>query len=297
MAIHAAPEAKKKEDANHGRRQRVLVPSSAHGTNPATAAFLGFEVQTIRVDKRGCVPVEAVREALAQAPGEIAAMMITNPNTCGLLEEDMVSIAHALHEAGAYVYCDGANFNAFVGKIQPGALGADAMHINLHKTFSTPHGGGGPGSGPVVFSKKLAPFAPLPTVWKKGDHWEVVEHPTGEEVGRIGAFFGQMGMFVRAVAYMMSHGQDGLAQVSEDCVLSANYIRARLKDTMSMPFPKRCMHEVLFDDTFLEGTGLDTLSFAKALIDEGYHPMTIYFPLVVKGALLVEPTETESLKS
>jgi glycine dehydrogenase subunit 2 len=225
--------------------------------------------------------------------------MITNPNTCGLFERDMVAISEAVHAAGAFVYCDGANFNAIVGRVRPGDLGIDAMHINLHKTFSTPHGGGGPGAGPVVFSAALAPFAPLPFVDRRGDRFELVEEETaedrhGESFGRMCAFHGQMGMFTRAAAYMLSHGADGLRQVSGDAVLNANYLLARLKGELDAPFGATgpCMHEALFSD---RGLGdLTTLDVAKGLIDEGFHPMTMYFPLVVHGAMLIEPTETET---
>jgi glycine dehydrogenase subunit 2 len=229
----------------------------------------------------------------------VAAIMVTNPNTCGLFERDVVEIARLTHAAGAYFYCDGANFNAIVGRVRPGDLGVDAMHINLHKTFSTPHGGGGPGAGPVVLSEALAPFAPTPWLVHGDDGFALVEH-AGEEgaetaFGRMSAFHGQMGMYTRAYAYMLSHGADGLRQVAEDAVLNANYLKARLSDVMSPAFPDGpCMHEALFDDSWLEGTGVTTLDFAKAMIDEGFHPMTMYFPLVVHGAMLIEPTETES---
>ena len=205
-----------------------------------------------------------------------------------------------MHEAGAYFYCDGANFNAIMGKTRPGDLGVDAMHINLHKTFSTPHGGGGPGAGPVVLSSLLAPFAPVPFLRREEDGLRLVEHPSEAPgaLGRIAAFHGQMGMFVRAFAYMLSHGADGLRQAAEDAVLNANYVRAGLKDLMSEPFGDRtCMHEVLFDEAWLKPTGLTALDFAKAMIDEGFHPMTIYFPLVAHGAMLIEPTESESKAS
>jgi len=229
---------------------------------------------------------------------DVAAIMVTNPNTCGLFETEIVEMAQAVHDAGGYFYCDGANFNALVGRVRPGDLGIDAMHINLHKTFSTPHGGGGPGAGPVVFSSALAPYAPLPFVTKSGGRLKMVEFAaqagSAQPFGRMTAFHGQMGMFVRALSYMLSHGGDGLRQVAEDAVLNANYVMASLKDDMSAPFPGPCMHECLFDDSFLKDTGVTTLDFAKAMIDEGYHPMTIYFPLVVHGAMLIEPTETES---
>jgi glycine dehydrogenase subunit 2 len=296
LAIKAAHDA-----AGDTARRVVLVPESAHGTNPATAAFMGYSVKSIPARDDGTVAAEAVRAALGP---DVAALMLTNPNTCGLFEPEIVAIADAVHAAGAYFYCDGANFNAIVGKVRPGDLGVDAMHINLHKTFSTPHGGGGPGAGPVVLSEKLARFAPLPFVVRDGGHARLVETESdarrqgAEPFGRLTAFHGQMGMFVRALAYMLSHGADGMRAASEDAVLNANYIRAGLRDLMSQPFgDQACMHEVLFDDRFLKDTGVTTLDFAKAMIDEGYHPMTMYFPLVVHGAMLIEPTESESKAS
>ena len=289
MAVKAAIEAR----GEAVQRKVVLAPESAHGTNPATAALLGFSVRAVPAGTDGVLSVAAVRSALAP---DVAAIMLTNPNTCGLFERDIVGVAEAVHEAGAYFYCDGANFNAIVGKTKPGDLGVDAMHINLHKTFSTPHGGGGPGAGPVVFSERLAPFAPVPFIARNGEKLRLVEHAEGTlSFGRMTAFHGQMGMFVRALAFILSHGADGLRQASEDAVLSANYVRACLKDVMSAPFGERaCMHEVLFDDRWLKDTGVTTLDFAKAMIDEGFHPMTVYFPLVVHGAMLIEPTESES---
>ena len=236
--------------------------------------------------------------ALKAALGpDVAAIMLTNPNTCGLFENEIIDIAQAVHDAGAYFYCDGANFNAIVGRVRPGDLGVDCMHINLHKTFSTPHGGGGPGAGPVVLSAALAPHAPYPWVVRDGEKWRIAEDGstvTGAPIGRLKAFHGQTGMFTRALAYIMSHGADGLKQVAEDAVLSANYIMAALKDVMTPAFDGPCMHEALFDDGFLKDTGVSTLDFAKAMIDEGYHPMTMYFPLVVHGALLIEPTESQA---
>ena len=291
MAIRAALRARGEN------RSIVLVPDSAHGTNPATAAFLGFTVKKLPAREDGTVSADAVRDALSP---DVAAIMITNPNTCGLFEPEIAEIAEAVHAAGAYVYGDGANFNAIVGITKPGDLGIDAMHINLQKTFSTPHGGGGPGSGPVVLSAALAPFAPRPFVRADGTLVELEESTADDEhpFGRLTAFHGQMGMYVRALAYMLSHGADGLKEASEDAVLAANYIKARLSDVMSASYPSRpAMHEVLFDDRFLKGTGITTLDFAKAMIDEGFHPMTMYFPLVVPGAMLIEPTESESLQT
>jgi glycine cleavage system P protein (glycine dehydrogenase) subunit 2 len=292
MAIKAALAARGE------KRSVVLVPDSAHGTNPATAALLGYHVESIPVRNDGTVDPEDVKKHLS---GDVAAIMLTNPNTCGLFERDVAAISQAVHAAGGYVYADGANFNAIVGKVRPGDLGVDAMHINLHKTFSTPHGGGGPGAGPVALSAALAPFAPVPIVVSDKEGVALIEHVTNNDrrpFGRMCAFYGQMGMFVRAFAYMLSHGADGMRQASEDAVLNANYVRANLQDLMSLPFGERpCMHEVLFDDRWLDGTGVSTLDVAKAMIDEGYHPMTVYFPLVVHGAMLIEPTESESRAS
>lgn len=288
MIIRAALEAR--GDA----RKRVLVPESAHGTNPASAAACGYVVESIPANARGRVDLDALKAALGP---DVAAFMLTNPNTCGLFEGDIIAIAEAVHAAGGFFYCDGANFNAILGRVRPADLGIDCMHLNLHKTFSTPHGGGGPGSGPVVLSAALAPFAPVPTVVKDGAGFRLVENVEDSEAqpfGRIKGFHGQFGMFVRALAYMMSLGADGLRQVAEDAVLNANYLLAGLKDTLSAPFAGPCMHEALFDDRFLKDSGVSTLDFAKAMIDEGFHPMTMYFPLVVHGALLMEPTETES---
>ena len=292
LAIKAALEAK-----GEGHRRVILVPESAHGTNPATAAFAGFAVEDIPATADGRVDTDAL---IARLGPDVAGVMITNPNTCGLFERDLKTISDAVHAAGGYVYCDGANFNAIVGRVRPGDLGVDAMHINLHKTFSTPHGGGGPGSGPVVFSERLTAFAPLPFVEEQDGRYELVEEEnTGEHhaqsFGRMVAFHGQMGMFTRALTYILSHGADGLRQVAEDAVLNANYVLRSLEDVLDAPFAGAgpCMHEALFSDANL-ADGFSTLDVAKGLIDEGFHPMTVYFPLVVHGAMLVEPTETES---
>ncbi|MDE2436693.1 MAG: aminomethyl-transferring glycine dehydrogenase subunit GcvPB [Sphingomonadales bacterium] len=293
LCIKAALEARGED------RKVMLVPESAHGTNPATAAFAGFSIENIPATAEGRVDLAALKARLGP---DVAGVMITNPNTCGLFEREMKAICDAVHDAGGYVYCDGANFNAIVGKVRPGDLGVDAMHINLHKTFSTPHGGGGPGSGPVVLSEALSPFGPLPYTARMADG---VVHLVEEEdaatmghsqsFGRMAAFNGQMGMFTRALAYILSHGADGLRQVAEDAVLNANYVLRSLEGVLEAPFGKTgpCMHEALFsDENFPEG--FSTLDVAKGLIDEGFHPMTVYFPLVVHGAMLIEPTETES---
>ncbi len=289
MAIRAA------HDAKGESRQRILVPESAHGTNPATAAFCGYDVEPIKENADGRVDTASLKAALGD---DVAAIMLTNPNTCGVFESDIRAMADATHAAGAYFYCDGANFNALVGKVRPGDLGVDAMHINLHKTFSTPHGGGGPGAGPTVLSAALAPFAPLPRVISdEGGQFHLHEEAADDAAqafGRMRAFHGQMGTFVRALAYCRSYGGDGIRQVAEDAVMNANYIRVALGDVLAPAYPGPCMHECLFDDSFLEHTGVTTLDFAKALIERGFHPPTVYFPLVVSGALLIEPTETES---
>ena len=289
-------------EARGDARSVVLVPESAHGTNPATAAFAGYRVESIPATAAGRVDFAALQARLGP---DVAAVMITNPNTCGLFEPDMKRIADAVHGVGGFVYCDGANFNAIVGKVRPGDLGVDAMHINLHKTFSTPHGGGGPGSGPVVLSEALSPFAPLPFVCRDEhgtvhlvEEADAAAHGHSQAFGRMAAFHGQMGMFTRALTYILSHGADGLRQVAEDAVLNANYVLRSLEDVLDAPFAASgpCMHEALFSDSGFGG-GLSTLDLAKGLIDEGYHPMTVYFPLVVHGAMLVEPTETESKAS
>jgi len=293
LCIKAALEAK-----GEGHRKVILVPESAHGTNPATAAFAGYAVEDIPATAEGRVDVEALKARLGP---DVAGVMITNPNTCGLFEREMRTLSDAVHAAGGFVYCDGANFNAIVGRVRPGDLGIDAMHINLHKTFSTPHGGGGPGSGPVVLSKALSPYGPLPFTERHADgHITLVEEETvgdrhPHSFGRMCAFNGQMGMFTRALTYILSHGADGLRQVAEDSVLNANYILRSLEDTLDAPFAASgpCMHEAIFSDDGLP-EGFSTIDIAKGLIDEGYHPMTMYFPLVVHGAMLVEPTETES---
>ena len=312
LAIKAALEARSKtsgktsgtaqdgeQNGEQGALRRViLVPQSAHGTNPATAASAGFLVEDIPAGADGRVDLAALKARLGP---DVAGLMITNPNTCGLFERDIKAICEATHRAGAYVYCDGANFNAIVGRVRPGDWGIDAMHINLHKSFSTPHGGGGPGSGPVVLSAALAPFAPIPFVARgKDGQFRLVEEENAnteqpDTFGRMTAFHGQMGMFTRALCYILSHGADGLRRVSGDAVLSANYILRKVSDVLDAPFGDSgpCMHEALFSDAKL-AEGFSTYDIAKGLIDEGYHPMTVYFPLVVRGAMLIEPTETES---
>lgn len=288
------------EQKGNAHKKVVLIPDSAHGTNPATAVMCGFKVRNVSTGPTGCVTVEAFKEALyaeSEDAAEVAGMMVTNPNTCGLFEKDIVEIAGLLHKAGGYFYCDGANFNALVGKVRPGAFGVDVMHINLHKTFSTPHGGGGPGSGPICTSAELTPYVPVPTVVKRGEVYALErEADRPETLGQLKGFQGQFGMHVRALAYMMSHGADGLTQVSEDAVLGANYILSQLKDDYHAPYAENgpCMHEALLTDKKQKDAGVSTLDIAKALEEYGFHPMTVYFPLVLSGTMLIEPTETES---
>ncbi len=296
MTIRRAHELKKDT-----KRRFVLTPDSAHGTNPATAVMCGFEVRNIPTEQTGRLTVEEFKKALYETDpkgADIAGMMVTNPNTCGLFETDIIEMADLLHEAGGYFYCDGANFNALVGKVKPGDFGVDVMHINLHKTFSTPHGGGGPGSGPICCTEELAKFMPVPTILKDGDEYKLEwEDDRPETLGRLKAFQGQFGMHVRALSYMLSHGADGLKQVSEDAVLNANYILSQLKEEFHVPYEGPCMHECLITHKHQKANGVETLDIAKGLVENGFHPMTVYFPLVLPGTMLIEPTETESKDS
>lgn len=277
-------------------RTKVLVPDSAHGTNPATAAMAGFQVVTVPSDARGNVDVEALRKA---AGPDTAALMITNPNTLGLWDEHIREVVSIVHESGGLVYNDGANFNAILGIARPGDLGIDIMHFNLHKTFSTPHGGGGPGSGPVGVRAELAEFLPGPRVLRT----QTDGKPTydwsqpADSIGRLHAFHGNFGMHVRAYTYIRMHGAAGLRQVSEDAVLNANYLLANLRDRFDLPYDRTCMHEFVFSGNRQKQNGVRTLDIAKRLLDFGVHPPTTYFPLVVSEALMIEPTETESKES
>lgn len=275
-------------------RKYVLIPESAHGTNPATAVALGYKIINVKTDSDGCSLISHLEEQIKEYGEEIAAIMLTNPNTAGKFEKDVVKIADLVHSVGAYFYCDGANFNAIVGNIKPGDFGVDVMHFNLHKTFSTPHGGGGPGCGPIAVQANLKQFLPTPFAKKNTDSSFSMIHHSAESIGQIKGFYGQFTLMVRALTYMMSLGQDGLKQVSYDAVLSANYILDKLKDHYHVPFTGRCMHECLLTDKTQKSKGVTTLDIAKALIEYGMHPMTMYFPLVVSGAMLIEPTETES---
>ncbi len=272
-------------------RKVVLIPDSAHGTNPASAHFCGYEVREVKSCARGNLSVSALAEAMT---GEVAALMLTNPNTLGMFEDEICEAARIVHDKGGLVYCDGANMNALIGRARPGDFGVDVMHINLHKTFSTPHGGGGPGSGPVVATRELEPYLPVPvvTATREGIRLDV-NRPLS--IGRVKAFQGNFGMIIRAYAYIRSLGPDGIRETADNAVLNANYLRARLRGAYDVPYDRLNMHEVIFSDHRQNEFGVTTLDIAKRLIDLGFHPPTIYFPLIVHGALMVEPTESEGL--
>lgn len=269
------------------KRTKMLIPDSAHGTNPASSAMSGFTVQEIPSDARGNIDLDALKAACDDT---VVGLMITNPNTLGLFEEHIEAVVQTVHDCGGLVYGDGANLNALMGIVRPGDLGFDVMHFNLHKTFSTPHGGGGPGSGPIGVSKALAPFMPGPIVEKDGDAYKLVTPE--QSVGAVKAFYGNFGVMVRAYTYIRMMGAEGLRAVSENAVLNANYMRVKLQDTYHVPFNRVCMHEFVAEGNIAEG--IHTMDIAKRLIDFGYHPPTVYFPLIVHEALMIEPTETES---
>ncbi len=272
-------------------RKKILIPDSAHGTNPATAAMAGYAVENLKSNAAGMVDMASLE---AQVNDDVAALMLTNPNTLGVFEQEIHKIADVLHAKGALMYMDGANMNALVGKVRPGDFGADVMHLNLHKTFSTPHGGGGPGSGPVACKKILEPFLPTPVVITKKDGTLGFDYNRPKSVGRVRMFYGNFGMHVRALAYIMANGPEGLRQTTEDAVLNANYIRKKLEGVYDLPYSTPTMHEVVFSDRLQNPKGIRTGDIAKRLIDYGFHPYTVSFPLVVHGALMIEPTESES---
>src|SRR6184192_4057873 len=272
-------------------RKKVLIPDSAHRTNPATAIIAGYEVENIKSESHGQIDVDKLRDLVT---GEVAALMITNPSTLGIFEQRIPEIAEILHAKGALLYMDGANMNALTGVTRPGDLGVDLMHLNLHKTFSTPHGGGGPGSGPVAVKQFLEPFLPTPVVVAKSDGTLAFDYSRPQSVGRVRAFHGNFGMFVRALAYILANGPDGLRETTEDAVLNANYIRQGIEGTYDLPYLTPTMHEVVFSDRIQAKKGVKTMDIAKRLIDYGFHPYTTAFPLIVPGALMIEPTESES---
>jgi glycine dehydrogenase subunit 2 len=275
-------------------RKKILIPDSAHGTNPATAAMAGYTVENLKSNAAGMVDIASLE---AQVNEDVAALMLTNPNTLGVFEQEIHKIADVLHAKGALLYMDGANMNALVGKVRPGDFGVDVMHLNLHKTFSTPHGGGGPGSGPVACKEILEPFLPVPALVTKPDGSLGFDYNRPKSIGRVRMFYGNFGMHVRALAYIMANGPDGLRQTTEDAVLNANYIRKGLEDSYDLPYKTPTMHEVVFSDRLQTPKGIKTGDIAKRLIDYGFHPYTVSFPLVVPGALMIEPTESESKAS
>ncbi len=275
-------------------RAKVVIPDTAHGTNPATVSVCGYETVTIASDENGCVDLDALRDALDD---DVAAVMLTNPNTLGLFDPRILEITTAVHEVGAYAYCDGANLNAILGISRPGDMGFDALHINLHKTFSTPHGGGGPGSGPVCVTAELAPYLPGPVPVTYADGTLGWDYPEAT-IGRVRGFHGNFGVLVRAYAYLRALGSEGLREVAEQAVLSANYLRARLEGTYRVPYDRTCMHEFVVSGSIQKAeNGVRTLDIAKRLLDYGIHPPTVYFPQLVDEALMIEPTETEPLAS
>ena len=267
-------------------RKVILIPDSAHGTNPASAHFSGYQVKEVPSNENGILDVETLKSHLNE---DVAALMMTNPNTLGVFEKNIVEISEALHKNGSLLYMDGANMNAFMGIVKPGDLGVDVMHLNLHKTFSTPHGGGGPGSGPVGVREEILPHLPVPILSKQGDYYQATYFNKG--IGRIKNYYGNFLIMVRALVYLMSIGKENLRKIAEDAVLNANYIRKNLEGYLDLPYKFKSLHEVVFSD---KGLNVKTLDIAKRLLDFGVHPFTIYFPLIVHGAMMIEPTETES---
>src|SRR6476659_7484237 len=278
-----------RDGAASAKRRTMLIPDSAHGTNPASAHLSVFSVKTIRSTAEGLTDLDHLRELCAG--GDVAGLMLTNPNTLGLFERNIQEICRIVHDAGGLVYMDGANMNALVGVARPGDMGVDVIHLNLHKTFSTPHGGGGPGCGPCCCTKELEPFLPVPRVIKIGNLLKL-DFDQAQSIGRVKAFFGNYGMMLRALAYIQTHGNDGLREATEAAVLNARYIAHGLTSDYDKPYNNPPMHEVVFTDKRQTRKGVHTLDIAKRLIDYGFHPMTIYFPLIVQGAMLIEPTES-----
>lgn len=274
-------------------RTKIIVPDSAHGTNPASAAMAGFEAIEVKSDERGGVDLKALKAAVGP---DTAGLMLTNPNTLGLFDENIKEIARIVHDAGGLLYYDGANANAIMGICRPGDMGFDVVHLNLHKTFSTPHGGGGPGSGPVGVKKALEPFLPTPLAEFDGKQYRL-DHDRPLSIGRVRSFYGNFGVILRAYAYIRTMGPDGLRKVSENAVLNANYLMHRLKEHFDLPYDRTCMHEFVLSYGKHKETGIRTLDIAKRLLDFGFHPPTVYFPLIVNEALMIEPTETESLET
>jgi glycine dehydrogenase subunit 2 len=278
-------------EARGNPRKTVLVPDSAHGTNPASVTISGYAVQQIPSSPKGTIDLEGLRKVMSD---DVAAIMITNPNTLGIFESEIAAIAEIVHSHGGLVYMDGANMNAMMGITRPGDFGIDVLHINLHKTFTTPHGGGGPGAGPVAVKKILEPHLPYPVLTKKGEAGFFYDHDRPRSIGKIKAYYGHFGMHVRALCYILANGPEGLKETTETAVLNANYIRSKLKDTYALPFTSPTLHEVVFSDRTQARHGVGVGDIGKRLIDYGFHPPTVSFPLIVPGAIMIEPTETES---
>lgn len=277
-------------DHRSEKRSKIIVPDTAHGTNPASAALCGYRPVSVKSNEQGILSLEQVQAAMDE---DTAGIMITNPNTLGLFEENILAISDMVHLKGGLVYCDGANMNALMGIVHMGNAGVDLMHLNLHKTFSTPHGGGGPGSGPICVREHLAPFLPVPRIINENGTYRLAED-FPETIGKMHAFFGNFGVMVKAYSYIRSMGAEGLRKASQLAVLNANYIKERLKDDLHLPYDRMCMHECVFSDKHQLAQKVTTLDMVKRLMDYGFHPPTIYFPLVVSGAIMIEPCETES---
>jgi len=281
------------ENKGDFKRKKIIVPDSAHGTNPASASVVGYEIVEIKSNENGSVDLDRLKDVLSD---EIAGLMLTNPNTLGLFDENIKEISNLVHEAGGLVYYDGANMNAIMGKVRPGDMGFDVVHMNLHKTFSTPHGGGGPGSGPVGVKKELVKYLPVPIIEKDGDSF-ILSYDKPLSIGKIKSFYGNFGVLARAYCYILSMGAEGLKKASEMAVLNANYMKSRLKDYYYLPIDRDCMHEFVLGGLKPGWSEVTTLDIAKRLLDYGYHPPTIYFPKIVENAIMIEPTETESIET
>jgi glycine dehydrogenase subunit 2 len=282
------------KDRNDLQRKTMLIPDAAHGTNPASAAVAGFSTKVVATDTNGNVDINDLKKQLGP---DTAGLMLTCPNTLGLFDPNVSEICRLVHDAGGLMYCDGANFNAIIGRLRPGDIGFDVMHVNLHKTFATPHGGGGPGSGPVGVAECLVPYLPVSIIEKRPDGSYALEYERKKSIGYIAPFYGNFGVILKAYAYMLSMGAEGFRRVSENAVLNANYIRTRLAPYYAQAYDRTCMHECVFSASKQAANGVHALDIAKALIDRGFHPPTIYFPMIVPEALMIEPTETESIET
>ena len=280
-------------DAYHkskgSRRSKIIIPDTAHGTNPASAALCGYRAVPVKSNEQGILSPDTIAAVMDE---DTAGIMVTNPNTLGLFEENIKKIAEIVHSKDGLLYGDGANMNAVMGIIDLGEIGVDLLHLNLHKTFSTPHGGGGPGSGPVCVKKHLAPFLPIPRVLEENGKY-LLSEDFPQSIGKVHAFYGNFGVMIRAYSYILSMGSENLKKASQLAVLNANYIKEKLKGTFHLPYDRPCMHECVFSDKLQKGNNITTLDMVKRLMDYGFHPPTVYFPLVVNGAIMIEPTETE----